>query len=49
MEYVTIDKLSEDYLDGKLSEKEFVEKYNELIEKENEKRIDKSFEPHEHI
>ena len=49
MEYTSLKVLSDDFLSGKITEKEFVNEHNKMIEKENEKRIDKSFEPHEHI
>ena len=47
MEYTSLKVLSDDFLAGKITE--IVNEYNKMIEKENKKRIDKGFEPHEHI
>lgn len=49
MEYTNLKDLSEDYLAGKMSEKEFVEEYNKMLDREQSKRKDIGFEPHEHI
>lgn len=40
--------ISEKFMQGNISEDEFVEQYNRLVEQEAEKHAE-PFEPHEHI
>lgn len=40
--------ISEKFMQGNMSEDEFVEQYNRLVEQEAEKHAE-PFEPHEHI